>query len=38
MVQHLNESEMALFGVPRLPTLKMYLTLPTLSERPDFDN
>src|SRR5450432_651705 len=27
---------MALFGVPRLPTLKMYLTLPTLSETPDY--
>src|SRR5450432_1986345 len=33
MVQHLNEGEMALFGVPRLSAFKMYLTPPTLSER-----
>ena len=32
MVQNLNESEMALFGVPRLRALEMYLTPPTLSE------
>jgi hypothetical protein len=30
---NLNQSEMALFGVLGFPSLKMYLTPPTLSER-----
>jgi hypothetical protein len=38
MVQNLNESEMALFGVLRLRALEMYLTPPTLSERRFFVN
>src|SRR6266436_6171969 len=33
MVQNLNESEMALLGVLRLPSFEIYLTQPTLSER-----
>ena len=38
MVLNLNESEMALFGVPRLRALEMYLTPPTLSERRFVNN